>query len=63
MYVGEIVYLPIREGFVKYVIKKMVDDDILVISFKSKEPNWLNKSDVISLATLKKIYNNEEIYG
>ncbi len=63
MYVGEIVYLPIREGFVKYIIKKMVDDDILVISFKSKEPNWLNKSDVISLATLKKIYNNEEIYG
>ena len=41
----------------------MIDDDILVISFKSKEPNWLNKSDVISLATLKKIYNNEEIYG
>lgn len=63
MYIGEIVYLPIRDGFVKYSIKKIVDDNILVISCKTKQPNWLCKSDVISLNKLKKIYNNEEIYG
>lgn len=63
MYIGEIVYLPIREGFVKYIVKKMVDDNILVISYKTRQLNWLSKSDVISLNKLKKIYNNEEIYG
>lgn len=63
MYIGEIVYLPIREGFVKYIIKKIVDDNILVISYKTHQLNWLDKSDVISLNHLKRIYNNEEIYG
>lgn len=63
MYIGEIVYLPTREGFVKYIIKKIVDDGLLVISYKTHQLNWLDKSDVISLNQLKRIYNNEEIYG
>lgn len=63
MCVGEIVYLPIREGFVKYIIKKIVNDELLVLSYKTGQANWVEKSDVLSLIQLQEIYNNEEIYG
>lgn len=63
MCIGDVVYLPIQEGFVKYIIKKIFDNsELLVISYKSKSQNWVNCSDVITDSDLRKIYDNEIIY-
>ena len=62
MHVGDIVFFPASGKYIKYVIKKIIDDDLLVIIYKSKQFNWLSLSDVIGLNDFLKIYKNEEIY-
>ena len=62
MQVGDIIFYPTREGYIKYIIKKIIDDDLFVTSYKSKQLNWLNISDVITFDDFIKIYKNEEIF-
>lgn len=63
MYVGDIVYLPVQGGFIKYVVKKIFDNmELLVITYKTKIQNCINASDVITSNDLKKIYSDEIIY-
>lgn len=63
MCTGDIVYLPIQGGYVKYVVKGVFDDnELLVISYKTKQKNWLYNSDVLTSEEFSKRYDNEEIY-
>lgn len=62
MFIGDIVFLPTKEGYVKYVIKKIIDNELLVISSRTKQFNWVDSSEVIELEKFKNIYNNEEIF-
>lgn len=62
MFIGDIVFLPTKEGYVKYVIKKIIDNELLVISYRTKQFNWVDSSEVIELEKFKNIYNNEEIF-
>lgn len=59
---GDIVFLPISEGYVKYIIKKIFDGELIVSSYKTHQLNCVNYSDVIDFTTFVKMYNNEEIY-
>ena len=62
MCVGDIVFFPEEGGFIKYIIKKIVQNEILVISYKTRQFNWLNVSDVIGLDDFIKVYKNERIF-
>ena len=62
MCTGDIVFLPTNGGYLKYIIKKIIDDELIVKSIKSNKLNWLTKSDVLTLDEFKNKYNNEEIF-
>ena len=62
MYVGDIVFLPVEGGYIKYIIKKKVDNEILVKTYKSRMLNWLDVSQVLTFDDFINIYKNEEIF-
>lgn len=59
---GDIVFLPITNGYVKYIIKSIIDDTLIVTTPKSKQHNWINVSDVIPLEQIIYDYSNKIIY-
>ncbi len=62
MQVGDIVFYPTKEGYIKYIIKKIIGNDLFVTSYKSKQLNWLDISDIITFDDFTKIYKNEEVF-
>lgn len=62
MLAGDIVYYPINGLYIKYIVKMIDDDQIIVTTYKSKQLNWLSKSDVISAIEFKEKHKNEIIY-
>ena len=62
MHIGDIVFLPFEGQYIKYKVKKIVGDEILVVSFKDNSLNWLNISDVINLEEYLKI-TWKEVYS
>lgn len=62
MCVGDIVFLPTNGGYLKYIIKKIIDDEIIVVSCKSLQLNCLDKSEVIPFQEFINKYNYEQIF-
>ena len=62
MHSGDIVFFPIKQGFIKYIIKNVIDDELFVISFRSKRTNCIDLKDVIKYDDFIKIYKNEQIF-
>ena len=62
MYPGEIVYYPYKGVYIKYTIKKIFDNELLVVTTKTLQKNWLTCDEVVSSEHFKELYNNEEIY-
>lgn len=62
MLAGEIVYFPYKDGFVRYKIRKIMDDDLLVLTYKSNISNCVPISEVLTTEQFAKTYKNEIIY-
>jgi len=62
MYTGEIVYLPYKGGYIRYEIHKVLEDSLLVKTYKSDVYNWVSIDEVLTTDEFTKIYNNETIY-
>lgn len=63
MYAGEIVYHKNIYGYVKYIIRHVLDDNfILVRSYKSKIQNYFSIDEVIPEMDFIANYNGEQIY-
>lgn len=63
MYAGEIVYHKNNYGYVKYIVRHVLDDGfILVRSYKNKIQNYFSIDEVITEQDLVEIYNGEQIY-
>lgn len=60
---GDIVYLPYKNGFIRYKIRKVLEDnDLLVITFKSGITNYVTVDEVLSTDDFTKIYKDGIIY-
>lgn len=62
MHAGDIVFYPTQDGYIQYVIRKVINDTLVVTSYKTKEQNWVSKSDVIDVDDFINIYKHEKIY-
>lgn len=63
MHAGEIVYHKNIYGYVKYIIRHVLDDNfILVRSYKSKIQNYFSIDEVIPEMDFIANYNGEQIY-
>lgn len=62
MQVDDVVYLPYRNSFIRYRIKKIFDNELLVLSFKSFIPNCVPINEVLTTEQFTKIYKDEKIY-
>lgn len=62
VHVNEIVYIPFYNGYIRYKIKKVFDDSVLALTYKSGVANWLMINELMDTDTFTKIYNNEPIY-
>lgn len=62
MFVGQIVYLPYRNCYIRYKIKKVCEDGLLVLTFKGDVPNWVSPDDVMTTDQFIKYYKDEKIY-
>lgn len=60
--INDIVYYKWRDCYVKYYVKKIIDDLIIVNQFRSKLHNCLDKSEVLTEAEMRANYNGETIY-
>lgn len=59
---GEIVYLPYKGNFIRYKIRKVFDDSLLLITYKSDVSNWVPIDEVLTTSEFAKIYKDEIIY-
>lgn len=63
MHAGEIVYHKNIYGYVKYIIRHVLDDNfILVRSYKNKIQNYFSTDEVIPEMDFIANYNGEQIY-
>lgn len=62
MFAGQIVYLPYKGNWIRYKIKKVCDDELLVFTFKSDISNWVSINDVLTTEEFIKCYKDEKIY-
>lgn len=62
MFEGQIVYYPYQNGFIRYRIKKILDDDLVVLTYKGEIPNCIPINDVLTTEQFAKIYTDEIIY-
>lgn len=63
MHAGEIVYHKNIYGYVKYIIRHVLDDNfILVRSYKNKIQNYFSIDEVIPEMDFIANYNGEQIY-
>lgn len=63
MHAGEIVYHKNTYGYVKYIIRHVLDDNfILVRSYKNKIQNYFSTDEVIPEMDFIANYNGEQIY-
>ena len=60
--INDIVYYKWRDCYIKYYVKKIIDDLIIVNQFKSKVHNCLDKNDVLTETEMQINYNGETIY-
>ena len=57
---NDIVYLPVKDGYIKYKVRRVVDDTVIV---RGNDHNWLSISDVLTEEQFNKQYKGEPIYG
>jgi hypothetical protein len=62
MHAGDIVFYPTQGGYIQYIIQKVINDTLVVTSYKTKQQNWVSKSDVIDVDDFINIYKHEKIY-
>lgn len=62
MVAGEIVYFPYKGSFIRYKIRKVMEDDLLVLTYKGNVANCIPITDVLTTEEFTKLYKNEKIY-
>lgn len=63
MHAGEIVYHKTNQGYVKYVIRHVLDDGYLIVRRdKTNLQNYFSVDEVISEKDFIANYNGEQIY-
>ena len=59
---GDIVYLPYKGSYIRYKVRKVFDDELLVVTYKTGQTNYVTVDDVLTTEEFSKIYNNERIF-
>jgi hypothetical protein len=62
MFVGQIIYYPYKNGYIRYIIRKIFDDSLLVMTYKSDVSNCIPKDEILTTDEFSKVYHNEKIY-
>lgn len=63
MFIGDTVYYKTTDGnWVRYIVKKKENDELIVFTALSHLPNWVFTSDVVDVNDFIKRYNGEIIY-
>lgn len=61
-HINQIVYYKWRNVYVKYYIKKIIDDLVIVNQYRSKVHNCIDKSELLTEEQMQSVYNGEKIY-
>ena len=59
---GDIVYLPYKNNYIRYKVRKVFDDGLLVVTYKTGQTNYVTVDDVLTTDEFSKIYKDERIY-
>ena len=62
MVAGDIVYFPYKGGFIRYKIRKVMEDTLLVLTYKGDVMKCVPVDDILTTDQFTKIYKNEKIY-
>lgn len=60
--INDVVYYKWRDCYIKYCVKKIIDDLIIVNQYKSRVHNCIDRADVLTEAEMHANYRGEVIY-
>lgn len=61
-HINEVVYYKWNNIYIKYYVKKIIDDLIIVKQYKTKVLNCIDKNELLTEAQMHINYNGELIY-
>ena len=61
-HINQVVYYKWRDIYIKYYVKKIIDDLIIVKQYKTKVLNCVDKNDLLTEAQMHINYKGEIIY-
>lgn len=60
--INDVVYYRYEGSYIKYYVKKIIDDLIIVSRFKNRSHNCVNESELFSELEFKNNYRGEIVY-